>query len=189
MVWISNEWRLEEATEATANFLNKAEKPVIVCGSMLRVAEDKNAVIELIDASGYAFAVMLSSKGLVPELHPNFIGTYWSVISSDYCEDIVEAADAYVVVNPAFNDISSLGYTLLQLPNCLAPLAATSRHNCLDPLVKGHILFVPEATGTWLIMLSPMIQVVTSTTCNRPRLGPPKPSIYLQFGTGTDRGA
>ncbi|KAK9132027.1 hypothetical protein Scep_011555 [Stephania cephalantha] len=111
---ISNEWRLEEATEATANFLNKAEKPVIVCGSMLiRVAEDKNALIELIDASGYAFAVMLSSKGLVPELHPNFIRTYWGVISSDYCEDIVEAADAYVVVNPAFNDISSLGYTLL----------------------------------------------------------------------------
>ncbi|KAK9152966.1 hypothetical protein Sjap_000446 [Stephania japonica] len=110
---ISNQWSLEESTEATANFLNKAEKPVIVCGSMLRVAKDKNALIELIDASGYAFAVMLSSKGLVPELHPNFIGTYWGAISSEYCQEIVEAADAYVVVNPGFNDISTLGYTLL----------------------------------------------------------------------------
>ncbi|BBG92806.1 Thiamine pyrophosphate dependent pyruvate decarboxylase family protein, partial [Prunus dulcis] len=79
---LTNQEGLEIAVEATAKYLNKAVKPVIVSGPLLRVAKACNSLIELADACGYAMAVMPSAKGLIPENHPNFIGTYWGVVST-----------------------------------------------------------------------------------------------------------
>lgn len=104
---------LEAAVEAAAEFLNKAVKPVLVAGPKLRVAKAGKAFVEFADASGYAVAVMPSAKGLVPEAHPRFIGTYWGSVSTAFCNEIVESADAYVFAGPIFNDYSSFGYSLL----------------------------------------------------------------------------
>lgn len=99
--------------EATADFLNKAVKPVIIGGPKLRVAKAQQAFLELANATGYPVAVMPSGKGLVPEHCPSFIGTYWGAVSTSFCGEIVESADAYVFVGPIFNDYSSVGYSLL----------------------------------------------------------------------------
>lgn len=104
---------LEAAVEATITFLHKAVKPVMIGGPKLRVSKATNAFVDLADACGYAFAVMPSAKGLVPEHHPHFIGTYWGAISTAFCAEIVESADAYIFVGPIFNDYSSVGYSLL----------------------------------------------------------------------------
>ena len=104
---------LEAAVEATAEFLNNAVKPVLVGGPKLRVAKACEAFVELADATGYALAVMPSAKGLVPEQHPHFIGTYWGAVSTAFCAEIVESADAYLFAGPIFNDYSSVGYSLL----------------------------------------------------------------------------
>lgn len=110
---MSNQLGLEAAVEATAQFLNKAVKPVIVGGPKLRFGKAQQAFLEFANASGYPIAVMPSAKGLVPEQHPHFIGTYWGAVSSSFCGEIVESADAYVFVGPIFNDYSSVGYSLL----------------------------------------------------------------------------
>ena len=110
---VSNQAGLEAAVEEAAAFLNKAVKPVIVGGPKLRVAKAQKAFMEFAEASGYPIAVMPSGKGLVPENHPHFIGTYWGAVSTSYCGEIVESADAYVFVGPIFNDYSSVGYSLL----------------------------------------------------------------------------
>ena len=110
---MSNCKGLDAAVEAAAAFLNKAVKPVIVGGPKLRVAKATKAFVELADACGYALAVMPSAKGLVPEHHPHFIGTYWGAVGTAFCGEIVESADAYVFVGPIFNDYSSVGYSLL----------------------------------------------------------------------------
>lgn len=110
---VSNQEGLEAAVEATAALLNNAVKPVIVGGPKLRVAKAQKAFLEFAEASGYPIAVMPSGKGLVPEHHPHFIGTYWGAVSSSFCGEIVESADAYVFVGPIFNDYSSVGYSLL----------------------------------------------------------------------------
>lgn len=104
---------LEAAVEAAAEFLNKAVKPVMVGGPKLRVANATDAFVELADACGYPVAVMPSAKGLVPEHHPHFIGTYWGAVSTAFCAEIVESADAYLFAGPIFNDYSSVGYSLL----------------------------------------------------------------------------
>ncbi|KAL7207296.1 hypothetical protein ACSBR1_029288 [Camellia fascicularis] len=56
---------------------------------------------------------MPSAKGLVPENHPHFIGTYRGAVSTTFCARIVESADAYLFAGPIFNDYSSVGYSLL----------------------------------------------------------------------------
>lgn len=109
----SNQLGLEAAVDATVEFLNKAAKAVIVGGPKLRVAKARKAFVELADASGYPIAVMPSAKGLVPEHHPHFIGTYWGAVSTSFVGEIVESADAYIFVGPIFNDYSSVGYSLL----------------------------------------------------------------------------
>lgn len=110
---LSNKMGLEAAVEATLEFLNKAVKPVMVGGPKLRVAKASEAFVKLADASGYAMAVMPSAKGLVPEEHPHFLGTYWGAVSTPFCSEIVESADAYIFAGPIFNDYSSVGYSLL----------------------------------------------------------------------------
>ncbi|XP_010279075.1 PREDICTED: pyruvate decarboxylase 1-like [Nelumbo nucifera] len=111
--WMSNQMALEAAVEATADLLNKAVKPIIVGGPKLRVAKAQKAFVELVDACGYPFAAMPSGKGLVPEHHPHFIGTYRGVVSTSFCSEMVESADAYVFIGPTFDDSSSVGYSLL----------------------------------------------------------------------------
>ncbi|KAF8402611.1 hypothetical protein HHK36_010700 [Tetracentron sinense] len=110
--FLSPRMGLEAAVEATAQFLSKAMKPVMVGGPKLRVAKACDVFIELADACGYAIAAMPSAKGLVPEHHSRFIGTYWGTVSTAYCCEIVESADAYLFAGPLFNDSSSVGYTL-----------------------------------------------------------------------------
>ncbi|VFQ91670.1 unnamed protein product [Cuscuta campestris] len=110
---LSNTIGLEAAVEAAAEFLNKAVKPVLVGGPKMRVAKAGNAFVELADSCGYAVAVMPAAKGLVPEHHSHFIGTYWGAVSTAFCAEIVESADAYLFVGPIFNDYSSVGYSLL----------------------------------------------------------------------------
>ncbi|KAJ8486710.1 hypothetical protein OPV22_019195 [Ensete ventricosum] len=82
---VSNRSGLEAAVEATAQFLNKAVKPVLVAGPKLRVAKVNQAFMELADACGYPIAIMPSAKGMVPEHHPHFIGTYWGAVSTNFC--------------------------------------------------------------------------------------------------------
>ncbi|XP_039158933.1 pyruvate decarboxylase 1 [Eucalyptus grandis] len=110
---LTNQMELEAAVEAAAEFLNEAVKPVMVGGPKLRVAKASEAFVELANACGYAVAVMPSAKGLVPEHHPHFIGTYWGAVSTAFCAEIVESADAYLFAGPIFNDYSSVGYSLL----------------------------------------------------------------------------
>ncbi|KAL5809069.1 hypothetical protein ACOSQ3_029760 [Xanthoceras sorbifolium] len=109
----SDEVALEAALEATAEILNNAVKPVMVAGPRLFVSKACESFLQLGDACGYAVAVLPSAKGLIPENHPKFIGTYWGCISTAFCAEIVETADASLFVGPVLDDISSLGNSLL----------------------------------------------------------------------------
>ncbi|XP_058207866.1 pyruvate decarboxylase 2-like [Rhododendron vialii] len=93
---------LEAAVEAAAAFLDKAVKPVMVRGPKLRVAKAYDAFVQLADDSGYAVAVMPSAKRMFPEHHPHFIGTYWGAVSTAFCAETGESADAYLFAGPHF---------------------------------------------------------------------------------------
>ncbi|GAQ86799.1 pyruvate decarboxylase [Klebsormidium nitens] len=112
----SNKQSLEAAIDAAAAFLNGAAKPVLVAGPKLRCSGAEQAFAELMDACDYPVSMMPDGKGKVSESHPHFIGTYWGNVSSPYCSEIVESADAYLFAGAIFNDYSSVGYSLLIKP-------------------------------------------------------------------------
>ncbi|CAJ2648933.1 pyruvate decarboxylase [Trifolium pratense] len=110
---VTNQMSLEIAVEATAKFLNQAKKPVMIGGPMMRIEKVSDSFMEMADASGYAIAILPSAKGMVSENHPHFIGTYWGVSSTSFCAEIIESSDAYLFAGPLFNDIISMGHSLL----------------------------------------------------------------------------
>ncbi|CAN1277015.1 Pyruvate decarboxylase 1 [Linum perenne] len=152
---LSNKLGLEAAIEAAAEFLNKAVKPVMVGGPKLRVAKACNAFVELADACGYPLAVMPSGKGLVPEHHPHFIGTYWGAVSSAFCAEIVESADAYlyslllkkekaIIVQPDRVVIANgPAFGCILMKDFLQGLAKKLKHNS-TAYENYHRIFVPE---------------------------------------------
>ncbi|XP_042441366.1 pyruvate decarboxylase 1-like [Zingiber officinale] len=109
---LSNKAELEDAVATATELLNRAVKPVMVGGPKLRDAGAVDDFVDLADASGFAIAVLPAAKGLVPEHHPRFIGTYWGALSAPFCAEIVESADAYVFVGPVFDDITTFGFSL-----------------------------------------------------------------------------
>ncbi|XP_015947357.1 pyruvate decarboxylase 1-like, partial [Arachis duranensis] len=60
------------------------------------------------------FCVMFQLKDLFRSTnHPHFIGTYRGAVSTAFCAEIVESADAYLFARPIFNDYCSVGYSHL----------------------------------------------------------------------------
>jgi pyruvate decarboxylase len=107
---------LEAAVEALAARINTAVKPVLVAGVKLRSQNATAAFRQLADALGCAVAVMPDAKGLFPESHPAFIGTYWGSVSSPSCADVVESSDCQLFAGPIFNDYTTTGWTTLTTP-------------------------------------------------------------------------
>ncbi|CAK9319857.1 unnamed protein product [Citrullus colocynthis] len=113
----SNQMSLEMAVEKAVELLNSAVKPVMVGGKKLRLAKAQAAFLELVDTCGYAVAVTPSGKGLFPENHPHFIGTYWGAISTTFCKETVEIADASIFVGAILDDFESLSFSLTYKKN------------------------------------------------------------------------
>ncbi|XP_023518080.1 pyruvate decarboxylase 1-like [Cucurbita pepo subsp. pepo] len=113
----TNQLSLEVAVAKAAQLLNSALKPVIVAGKKLRPAKAQDAFLELADTCGYAVAVMPSAKGLVSEDHAHFIGTYWGTISTAFCGETVEIADASIFVGASLDELETVAFTLTYKKN------------------------------------------------------------------------
>lgn len=106
----------DAALAALADRIEAAVKPVLVAGSKLRAADAANEFLALADALGCAVAVMPDAKGLFPESHPAFMGTYWASASSPACAEVVQSGDCQIFVGPVFNDYTTTGWTALVPP-------------------------------------------------------------------------
>ncbi|KAA0037740.1 pyruvate decarboxylase 1-like [Cucumis melo var. makuwa] len=103
----SNQMGLEMAVEKAADLLNTAIKPVMIGGKKLRPAKAEAAFLELANTCGYAVAVTPSAKGMFPENHPHFIGTYWGTVSTAFCGETVEIADASIFVGATLDELET----------------------------------------------------------------------------------
>ena len=54
--------------------------------------------------AGCAVAVQPSAKGRFPEDHPQFIGTYWGSVSSEFTCETVESCDLYLCIGCVCKD-------------------------------------------------------------------------------------
>ena len=102
---------LAAAIEAAAGRLGSCANPVLIGGVKLRSQEATGSFKRLADALACAVAVMPDAKGLFPESHGGFIGTYWGEVSSPKCAAIVESSDCQLFAGPNFNDYTTTGWT------------------------------------------------------------------------------
>jgi pyruvate decarboxylase len=93
--------------------LKGSVKPVILAGPRLRRNHRRDGLLALADASKYAVAVLPDAKGMFPESHEGFIGTYWGAVSSPCCCETVEAADIVITIGAVWTDYTTVGYSLL----------------------------------------------------------------------------
>jgi len=101
---ISNTDSLDECTKEAAGLLNKSANPMILAGvELLRFGLGKEA-LQLIETSEVPFATMLSSKSVVPELHPQFTGIYQGGWSKEAVRLQVENSDCLLSLGALMTD-------------------------------------------------------------------------------------
>ena len=61
-------------------------------------------------------AQLADAKGMFPEGHPHFMGTYWGAVSWPAVAEVVESADLVLTIGCVWTDYSTVGYSLLLKP-------------------------------------------------------------------------
>jgi indolepyruvate decarboxylase len=98
---------LKDALGAAKKFLNQAENPVILAGvEVLRFALGDD-LLRLIEGVEIPFATMLSSKSVLPELHPQFIGIYQGGWSRESVRSQVESSDCLLSLGAMMSDLDT----------------------------------------------------------------------------------
>ncbi len=112
----SNEGSLAECIAEAAEMLNKADHPLILAGVELLRFGLGNEALRLIETTEVPFATMLSSKSLLPELHPQFVGIYQGGWSRETVRHQVENSDCLLSLGAWMTDFDT-GMFSMKLDN------------------------------------------------------------------------
>ncbi|MFH0762202.1 MAG: thiamine pyrophosphate-binding protein [Bacteroidota bacterium] len=108
----SNEDSLKECVAEVAGLLNKAEHPIILAGVELLRFGLGNEALGLVEQSEVPFATMLTSKSVMPELHPQFTGIYQGGWSRDSVRHQVEDSDCLLSLGVWITDLDTGLFTM-----------------------------------------------------------------------------
>ncbi len=103
----SNRESLGECVAETAQILNKAQHPLILAGVELRRFELGHETLRLVETLEVPFATMLSSKSVLPELHPQFVGIYQGAWSKELVRRQVEDSDCLLSLGVWVTDLDT----------------------------------------------------------------------------------
>lgn len=103
----SNHESLAECVAETAQLLNQAEHPLILAGVELLRFGLGNETLRLVETLEVPFATMLSSKSVLPELHPQFVGIYQGAWSKDLVRRQVEDSDCLLSLGARMSDLDT----------------------------------------------------------------------------------
>ena len=100
----SDDTSLAAAVEATCKWLQRYAHVVMMIGSKLRAANAREDVIALANQLECAVCLMAGAQSFFPQHHPQFRGLYWEEVSTEGVQSLVETAEAFICIAPAFND-------------------------------------------------------------------------------------
>jgi TPP-dependent 2-oxoacid decarboxylase len=104
---ISDKESLAECVEETARLLDAAENPVVRAGVELLRFGLGPAVLNLVETVELPFSTMLSSKCVLPEMHPQFIGIYQGNWSRETVRRQVESSDCLLSLGVWVTDLDT----------------------------------------------------------------------------------
>ncbi|MBX7105746.1 MAG: hypothetical protein K1X57_16810 [Gemmataceae bacterium] len=100
-----NREALDEAVAEIVARLNAAERPVICAGVEIERFDQMPAFRRLVEKLNVPVATSLMGKAVLPENHPNSIGTYFGRIGPDDVRKYVEAADCVLALGMHLSDV------------------------------------------------------------------------------------
>ncbi len=98
---------LEECVEEAARLLDRATSPVVLAGIELLRFGLGPAALKLVETVEIPFATMLSSKCVLPEMHPQFIGIYQGAWSRESVRRQVESSDCLLSLGVWMTDFDT----------------------------------------------------------------------------------
>ena len=104
---ISDPESLEECVEEAARILDAAANPVVLAGVELLRFGLGPAALNLVEAVEIPFSTMLSSKCVLPEMHPQFIGIYQGSWSREAVKRQVESSDCLLSLGVWITDLDT----------------------------------------------------------------------------------
>eukprot|EP00742_Colponemidia_sp_Colp-10_P011211 GILJ01012427.1.p1 GENE.GILJ01012427.1~~GILJ01012427.1.p1 ORF type:complete len:585 (-),score=87.02 GILJ01012427.1:204-1958(-) len=109
---ITNEQALNEAVEESLQLLHAARAPIVIADVGLVRWKLQEQFLQLLDASGLPFVVLMTGKTIVDESHPQFLGLYMGDRSREYVEKRVEEADLTIMLGVMETDFNTGGFTM-----------------------------------------------------------------------------
>lgn len=103
----SDEAALAECIAETAKLLDSALHPLILAGLELPRFGLGNDALHLVETTELPFATMLSSKSVLPELHPQFVGIYQGGWSRETVRRQVEDSDCLLSLGVWMTDLDT----------------------------------------------------------------------------------
>ena len=104
---VSDEDALAECVSEAAQMLDRSSHPLMLAGvELLRFGLGGDA-LHLVEMAEIPFATMLSSKSVLPELHPQFAGIYQGGWSRDTVRRQVESSDCLLSLGVWITDLDT----------------------------------------------------------------------------------
>ncbi len=104
---ISDPESLAECVAEAAEMFNKSAHPIILAGVELLRFGLANEALHLVETTEVPFATMLSSKSVLPELHPQFTGMYQGGWSKEALRRQVEDSDCLLSLGVWMTDLDT----------------------------------------------------------------------------------
>ncbi len=98
---------LRDCAEEVAGLINRADSPVILAGIEVARFGLGAVLLQLVERAELPFSTMLSSKCVLPELHPQFIGIYQGGWSRQAVRQQVEGADCLLSLGAWMTDLDT----------------------------------------------------------------------------------
>jgi len=102
---------LEEALGETVGIINSSTKPVIMAGVEIHRYGLQNELLSLVEKLKIPVASTISSKSVISELHPLYLGLYEGAMGHDFVKEYVESSDCLILLGALMTDIDLGGYT------------------------------------------------------------------------------
>lgn len=99
---------LHEAIRDAVEVIESAATPVLLVGLETARFHLHEQLEQLLEKSGLPYATILSTKGVLPENHPQFIGTYAGGLLCSCARKRIESSDCVINLGALFSDVDLL---------------------------------------------------------------------------------
>lgn len=107
----SDEGALRECLDEAAGMLRRARRPVILAGVEIHRFGLQEALLTLVEGSGWPVAATILGKSVIAETHPQYLGVYEGAMGREDVRRVVEGADCVLALGAFMTDINLGVYT------------------------------------------------------------------------------